>query len=185
MFHRAAAAYHGVSLLIMRIAISTAAYTAAIATIATTYALLLHFRVATASLYDDYQPGIEALRAWVSPGLLLAVLVMSTALTGSYVLVKLAKRSCQAALVVCLLLFVYVSGHSASRTSWVFPEHRTLEATVLTAISHPSFSNRSKGSIIGSAIVAGFWLGVSSFVLRRRRLTMRSSGPPGEASDVS
>ena len=164
---------------ILNMRIAKSAFTVAVCFIAATYTLMLYFRAATASLSDYYQPGIEALMAWVSPGLLLAVLVMSTTFTNSYVLVQLAKRSCQAALVVCLLLFVYVSGHSAQQTSWVFPENRTLESTVRKAITTPSFSNRSKGSILGSTVVAGFWLGVASLVSRRR-----SSRQPGETSDV-
>ena len=137
--------------------------------VAALYGGMLYFRVATASLDDRYQPGIEALRLYASPGLLLGVLTLGGLVFRASVVARVAQRACVAALVVCVLLFGVVFTHSGSYHPWVFPEARTLAGTVQTALFSPTFSNRSTIFIIVSAGVALFWLAVSSWAVRTRR----------------
>lgn len=151
------------------------------------YGVMLYFRVATASLHDNYQPGIEVLQTWISPGFLLGVVLGIAALFRSVDSIRTAVRSSLAALIICALMFGFVVVHSGNSNTWVFPQDRTLKGTIHTALFRPSFSNRSITTIIISAGVAFFWLGASSRLLRRRKQTIHSSQPPSAAlnSDVS
>lgn len=148
---------------------ATIALAALVAIVALLYGMTLYFRAATASLHDGYQPGIEALRLYASPGLLLGVLTVLAVISRSAFPARTAVHACLAALVVCALMLGVVSSHPGNRDTWVFPQQRSLESTVHTALFTPNFSGRSKGSIAGSAIVALCWLGVASCALRRRR----------------
>ncbi len=133
----------------------------AVALTALLYSAMLYFRVATASLSDDYQPGIEVLQAWLSPGLLLAVVVLWAIVFRSSLSARVAVYACFSALMICAFMYPLVAQHSGNSNAWVFAQNRSLENTLHTALLRPNFSNRSKGSIVGSAGVALFWLGIS------------------------
>src|SRR5690554_4722621 len=93
------------------------------------YGAGVYFRAATASLHDDYQPGIEAVRLWVWPGAVLISVVAFAGLTRSALLWLIARWVCVGAVVVCLFLLVFVQVHESSPQRWVFPHERTLGAT--------------------------------------------------------
>ena len=153
-----------------------------VAALALTYAAMLCFRAATASLDDHYQPGISALQSWFMPGALLFSLTLVTVAFRSVLAAQVAVFTDLSAIVICAFLLIFVLSHPGSRNSWVFPQHRTLQTTIHTALFSPNFSSRSKGFIIGSAVVASCFLGVSGLVLRRRKLTIHSSRPPQAAA---
>jgi len=132
---------------------------------------MLYFRVATASLYDGYQPGIEHARTLVSPGLLLALLVCSALVSRSVLVSRIALHTSLCALVICFYVFIGVSLHGGNQNPSVFAKDRTLTSTVHTALFSPNFSGRSKGSIISSAVFALGALAVVLFVRRKRQLT--------------
>ena len=144
------------------------------------YSAMLYFRVATASLHDNYQLGIEVLQIWISPGFLLGVVLGVTALFRSVDSIRTAVRSSLAALIICALMFGFVVAHSGNSNTWVFPQDRNLKDTIHTALFRPNFSNRSITTIIVSAGVAFFWLGASSRLLRRRKLIIHSTQSPSE-----
>jgi len=150
----------------------------AVAVTALLYGAMLYFCVATASLSDYYQPGIEVLQAWISPGLWLGVVVLCAVVFRSVLSARVAVYSCFSAFMICAFMYPLVAQHSGNSNAWVFPQNRSLENTLDTALLRPNFSNRSKGSIVGSAGIALFWLGVSSYVLRRRKLTSPLLTPP-------
>ena len=133
------------------------------------YGMTLYFRAATASLHDGYQPGIEALRLYVNPGLQLGLITAGAVTSRSAFPARVAVHACLAAIATCALMLAVVSSHPGNRNTWVFPQQRSLESTVHTALFTPNFSGRSKSSIAGSAIVALCWLGVSSCVFLRRK----------------
>ena len=155
---------------------------AIVAVVAFVYAAMLYFRAATASLDDQYQPGISTLQSWFIPGALLFALTLVAVVFRSVLAAQVAVFTNLSAIVICALLFVFVISHPGNRNSWVFPQHRTLQTTIHTSLFSPNFSNSSKGSIIGSAVVALCFLGISGLVLRRRKLTIHSSRPPQAAT---
>ncbi|THT98807.1 hypothetical protein E9531_13500 [Lampropedia puyangensis] len=148
---------------------------AIVAVVALVYAAMLYFRAATASLDDHYQPGISTLQSWCMPGALLFGLTLVAVAFRSVLAAQVAVYTSISAIIICAFLLIFVISHSGNRNSWVFPQQRTLQTTIHTALFSPNFSNRSTGSIIGSAIVASCFLGISGFVLRRRKLTIHSS----------
>ena len=167
MLCRAAAAYHGVSLLVMHLRYVNLIGTAITSALLATYAVALYFRAATASLHDRYQPGIEALQLVVWPGALLVGVIAGAWLSRSELAWSVARRACIGAIVVCLVLLLFVSVHEPKSRPWVFPADRTLQGTVHRSLLTPSFSNRSTGSIVGSAIFAAAISG--GLLLWRRR----------------
>jgi hypothetical protein len=141
--------------------------TAIAAALLTTYAVALYFRAATASLDDQYQPGIESLQLVIWPGALLVGVIASASLSQSELAWSVARRVCVGAVAVCLLLLLFVAAHEPKPRPWVFPADRTLQGTVHRSLFTPSFSNRSTGSIVGSAIFAAAMSG--GLLLWRRR----------------
>jgi hypothetical protein len=132
------------------------------------YALALYFCAATASLYDSYQPGIEWLRVFITPGGLLFGVFLIACLNSSYWSARLAILSSAGAILVCLLMLAFISIHDGSASTWVFPENRSLFGTVRAALFQPSFSNRSFGSVVASGFFALVCLGGSLYISRRR-----------------
>ena len=155
---------------------------AIVAAVALIYAAMLYFRAATASLDNHYQPGISTLQNWFMPGALLFALTLVAVAFRSVLAAQVAVFTNLSAIVICAFLLIFVISHPGNPNSWVFPQHRTLQTTIHTALFSPNFSNRSKGSIIGSAVVASCFLGISCLVLRRRKLTIHSSRPPQAAA---
>ena len=151
---------------------------AIVAAVALIYAAMLYFRAATASLDDHYQPGISTLQSWFMPGALLFALTLVAVAFRSVLAAQVAVFTNLSAIVICTFLLIFVISHPGNRNSWVFPQHRTLQTTIHTALFSPNFSSRSKGSIIGSAVVASCFLGISGLVLRRRKLTIHIWTPP-------
>jgi hypothetical protein len=156
-----------VRLLVMRSIYSRKISVVAVALVTANYAAMLYFQTATASLHDEYQPGIEAMKAWISPGALLLILVAGAAFLRSSFVLQIAKSSCKAALLVCVLLFLLVSVHRGNRNTWVFPQQRSLEGTARIALFSPNFSNRSTGTVLGSAGIALLCFGASVWLCRR------------------
>ena len=54
-------------------------------------------------------------------------------------------------------------------------ERRILASTVRVALVHPSFSNRSTGTLVGGAVGAAIGLGLSMAQVRRSRQTAPAS----------
>jgi hypothetical protein len=131
------------------------------------YVVALYFRAATASLNDQYQPGIELLQLMVWPGALLVGVIASASLGRSELAWSIAWRVCVGAILACLLLLLFVAAHEPKPRPWVFPADRTLQGTVHRSLFNPSFSNRSTGSIVGSAMFAAAMSG--GLLLWRRR----------------
>ena len=142
------------------------------------YAMALYFQAATASLTDDYQPGIGLLITIVSPtGLLLATLLVACLRkTGSSA--RIAVLTCAGAVAVSVLLLAFVHVHEGAPGTWRFPESRSLGGTVRLAVFQPRFSNRSEGSVVGSGVCAALLLAASVRLARRRRRRSPSAPTP-------
>ena len=130
---------------------------------ASVYGALLYFRAATASLFDDYQPGIELLRQWLNPLWIAAVVWLAALIKGTAVWTQFARDSAATALLLCLLMYLLVASHRGTQNPWQFPQERTLTNTVQIALLAPNFSSRSKleiavnGALSGLCLVA-YWL---------------------------
>ena len=149
------------------------------------YALALYFQAATASLSNAYQPGIEVLRAVVSPGGLLLVVFLIACLRKSYAAIRVATLASAGALFVSTLMLVVVAGHGGSLNTWQFPEARSLSGTVYLALFQPSFSNRSIGAVAGNGFLALLALGGSAYLSRRRHnQSVQRTGPDGPPADL-
>ena len=135
------------------------------------YGLLLYFHAATASLYDDHQPGIQALRAALSPSVVLLLVLLVATVLPTRRAAQVAVLCCAGACVLALLMAAVTVGvHVHSRSTWVPPESRTLADTVYVALVHPAFSNRSNFSMVGSAVFAMACLSGALWLWRRRKL---------------
>jgi hypothetical protein len=137
----------------------------------------VYFHAATASLSDAYQPGLSSLRRYVQPDLTLWALPLIAYGLKSVHLAKIAQRCALVGLACCVLLYVLCWVHSPEAgSSWVLPADRTLAGTIHQSLFNPSFSNRSLGSIAGSAILAAMaWLLGASI---ERKLKQRASATP-------
>lgn len=131
----------------------------------------VYFRAATASLSDAYQPGLGRLKPYVQPDLALWALPLLAYGLKSATLAKVAQRCALIGLACCAMLYVFCSLHVASAgVHWVDPMDRTLAGTVHQSLFQPSFSNRSLGSITGSAISAAMAYFTSTSVSRKLKL---------------
>lgn len=141
------------------------------------YATGVYFRAATASLSDAYQPGLDSLKRYVLPGIAMWVLPLIAYGLKSVHLAKCAQRCALLGLACCALLYVLCWLHSPEAgISWVAPADRTLAGTIHQSLFKPAFSNRSLGSIAGSAILAAMaWLLGASI---ERKLKQRASATP-------
>lgn len=118
------------------------------------YLVGIYVLAATASLYDNYQPGIEAFKLCLQPGLLLTAALAFACSGKSLATAQSAQRLALAALAACGLLLLVISQHeSAPRIGHVWPQQRTLGSTLMQALFQPSFSGRSKLT----TIVSGLW----------------------------
>ena len=136
----------------------------------------VYFHAATASLSDAYQPGLGVLKRWVQPEILLWVPLLLAYCAKSARLAYLAKWCGLGGLACCGVLFVFCSLHAPSgSSSWVAPEARSLGRTVYTALLLPSFSNRSLGTIVGSAIFALLQCALRLLLVRKLRNKSRSA----------
>jgi hypothetical protein len=131
------------------------------------YAVALYFRVATASLTDSYQPGIEALRKGIWPSVVLWGPLAVALVRKSPAWMDATRAISAGALVCCVVLLLLVKLGGDAAPGRVAGEGRSLGATVRIALVQPSFSNRSVGSLIGSAAVASITC-LASFALGRR-----------------
>lgn len=135
-----------------------------------TYVAGVYFHAATASLSDAYQPGLSSLKRFVQPDLALWALPLIAYGLKSAHLAKCAQRCALVGLVCCALLYVLCWFHSPEAgISWVAPADRTLAGTIHQSLFSPSFSNRSLGSITGSAILAAMAWQLSAMIRRRLR----------------
>lgn len=105
------------------------------------YAGFMYFQAATASIGEDYQPGISRVQLLLSPGLLLLLLVLAGWLTRNGFIRRLAQIVTGGAIVICLLiiLFIYTGGDSTE----TIEVPRMLSSTIYKALFYPNFSNRS------------------------------------------
>lgn len=141
------------------------------------YAAGVYFHAATASLSDAYQPGLDNVKRYVQPGIALWLLPLIAYGWKSVRLAKIAQRCALLGLACCALLYAFCRLHSPEAgIPWVAPADRTLVSTVHRSLFSPSFSNRSLGSIAGSAILAAMaWLLGASI---ERKLKQRASATP-------
>jgi hypothetical protein len=121
------------------------------------YAAALYLRVATASINDSYQPGIEAIQIACSPGIVLALTLAEAAWTKSATVARLCTMCCVGALAVCGVMLIVVN-MELSTAAWQFAQERTLTSTLRRALFTPSFSNRSA---VWSAVFAAIMLRAS------------------------
>ncbi|MFG5778100.1 hypothetical protein ACFIQF_13585 [Comamonas sp. J-3] len=146
------------------------------------YLVGIYVLAATASLYDNYQPGIEALKRWLQPGLLLTAALAFACFGKSLETAQSAQRLALAALAACGLLLLVISQHESShRIGHVWPEQRTLGSTLMRALFQPSFSGRSKLTTTVSGLWALLVLLVASWRTRRLRKQAQER-PPGPAA---
>lgn len=118
------------------------------------YGTALYFRIATASLDDAHQPGIESLQAMARPGAVLAMVSLLGWLHRSLWAIQLARWVNGGATLCCAVLLGVTLVHRGGLHRWQPPESRTLSRTVEQSLLHPSFSNRSTYSAIGSGLFA-------------------------------
>lgn len=142
-----------------------------------TYVAGVYFHAATASLSDAYQPGLSSLKRYVQPDLALWVLPLIAYGWKSVHFAKCAQRCALVGLACCAFLYALCWLHTPEAgISWVAPADRTLAGTIHQSLFKPAFSNRSLGSIAGSAILAAMaWLLGASI---ERKLKQRASGTP-------
>lgn len=146
------------------------------------YLVGIYVLAATASLYDSYQPGIEAFKRWLQPGLLLTAALAFACFGKSLETAKLTQRLALAALTACGLLLLVIAQHESSpRIGHVWPEQRTLGSTLMQALFQPSFSGRSKLTSMVSGLWALLVLLVASWRTRRLRKQAQER-PPGPAA---
>ena len=132
------------------------------------YAVGVYFHAATASLSDDYQPGIERLKLSIQPGLVLLLPLLLAWLLKARGLIQIAQWSSLCGLLACLVVLVFCASHGQSGgVQWVAPNHRSLTTTVQQALFQPSFSSRSVGSVLGSAVFAMGLLMLNCIVCRK------------------
>ncbi|QTD47014.1 hypothetical protein [Ottowia testudinis] len=132
------------------------------------FAGLLYFTACTASLHDNYQPGIEFWRRllWLGWPLLAAAAVLvlnrgrDTALR--------VQRFATGALLISMLMGLAVHFWPQIRVPWVGPADRTLATTVLRALSMPRFSGRSAVAAYSTGLMAFILWGIASTRARRR-----------------
>jgi multisubunit Na+/H+ antiporter MnhC subunit len=125
---------------------------------AAVFGFSLYLLACTASIYPDYQPDIGRIR-WLQPALVLVVFFIGAWFLAQrqtelrvFLLITLAE--CAA-----IFLIVLVADLSHDTVSATRPDERRLWTTVMFALRHPQFSNRSYGAPLYSAIVAGIlWL---------------------------
>jgi hypothetical protein len=122
------------------------------------YGAALYFQVATASLYDTHQPGIEALRRTLQPGVVLVLVSLLAWLRKSPWTIQLSRWVNGGAVLCCALMLMAVTLHSGTPPQWQPPEDRSLWSTLEQAILHPSFSNRSTFSAVKSGLFAAVLL---------------------------
>ncbi|MBB6578397.1 hypothetical protein HNP33_002479 [Comamonas odontotermitis] len=119
------------------------------------YVIGVYFHAATASLFNEYQPGIGTLKVCVQPGLMLFLPLLFAYFKKSKSAAEIAVWSSMFGLISCLVLLLLCSLHVQSGgVHWIALENRSLAGTVYRALFQPSFSNRSFGSTTGSAIFA-------------------------------
>lgn len=149
------------------------------------YALALYFQAATASLSNTYQPGIKLLQAVISPSGLLLLVFLVACLRKSYAAARVAMATSAGAILVSALMLAFIASHGDSPKTWQFPGARSLSSTVRVALSQPSFSNRSIGSVVGNGFLALLVLGGSVYFSRRRRINpVQRTGPHGPSTDL-
>ncbi len=149
------------------------------------YALALYFQAATASLSNTYQPGIELLRAVISPSGLLLLVFLVACLRKSYAAARVATVTGAGAILVCALMLASIASHGDSPITWQPDGARSLSSTVQVALFQPSFSNRSIGSVVGNGFLALLVLGGSVYFSRRRRINpVQRTGPHGPSTDL-
>ncbi|AVO34248.1 hypothetical protein [Ottowia oryzae] len=139
------------------------------------YAAALYFLAATTSLYDDYVPGIRALRRGVWPSAFWLVPLAIAWASRSATWARTSVLISAGAVLSCGLLLALVLVHKAAPGTRVHADDRSLASTVRVALVHPSFSNRSTGTLVGGAVGAAIGLGLSMAQVRRCRRTAPAS----------
>jgi hypothetical protein len=129
---------------------------------------MLYFTSATASLRDSYQPGIERLHILLNPIYISIIVLVSVVVVRGRWLFGLAKTYFIVALICCVVMGVFVSTYHGAASSWVFPEDRTLSATIERSLFHPSFSGRSTARVAYNGLVVLLALGITQYVGRKR-----------------
>ena len=148
---------------------SASAKSAIVSSLALLYFACVYFRAATASLFDKYQPGIEALVQSVQPGLVLLVPLVVAYCAKTKSSAHVALWAGLAGVAACTVLWLFCAMHeSKGAPRWVPPSERILANTVTNALLRPSFSGRSLLSI-GQSVVFAVVISGMAFVLGRRR----------------
>lgn len=141
-----------------------------VSTVLFLYSASVYFDAATASLSDAYQPGLDAFKLCVQPGLWLLLPLLLAYCMKTQQAAQVALWCGIGGLVCCGILFAFCSLHMPrGGSSWVAPEMRTLGRTLHAALLLPSFSNRSLGSIAGSGIFAALQCVLSAVLVIKLR----------------
>lgn len=133
---------------------------------ASTLALALYVRAATASLYDTYQPGIESFKARTDPTWLLLALAALLAVAAVWparrqTLAQLLQHLLAWTFAVCVAVELLILGSRLTglECSEGWAPHRGLAETLRTSTLCPSFSNRSfwhpyEGALLSVGLLA-------------------------------
>ncbi len=148
------------------------------------FLVLLYAVAATASLYDTYQPGIEAARHRFHPIVWLflwsAIPIALGTLLGRefHSLVRFGARIAWIALAIALILDVSICASVDRFGEWFPPQG--VQTTLVRSLTNPDFSNRSYFVPTDAALVAGMLVIASSRAAKSPcggRLAARTRGP--------
>jgi len=129
-----------------------------------TFIGMLYFNLASASLSDSYQPGIEKLQAFLNPMYISFIMLALVILVNSPWLISLSKAYFVGVIIICIFMVIFVSIYHGPTSNWSFPEERTLIDTIDKALAQPSFSNRSAAKVVFNGVISLIALGMTYFV---------------------
>lgn len=120
------------------------------------FTTLVYVQMCIASLYDNYQVGIETVKLLLTPFWLIALmfgLLLCFPQRGH--ILRLATWFYRGALAVVAILFavMVMIDQLPSPSVWSHPDTRNLLETLLISVTNPDFSGRSLGVLVGSVIL--------------------------------
>ncbi len=125
------------------------------------FLVLTYLQMCIASLYDNYQPGIETFKLLFSPlwllWLMFFLLLLRAKQQRLLAFARLFYRAEFLATIVMLVVFFIVDSlpviYFTRHTSWSVPEERELCKTLIIALTSADFSNRSIVVLVKNFIV--------------------------------
>ncbi len=125
------------------------------------FLVLTYLQMCIASLYDNYQSGIETFKLVFSPlwllWLVFFLLLLRAKQQRLLAFAKLFYRAAFLATIIMLVVFFIVDSlpvnHLTQHTSWLAPEERNLWKILTISLMNPDFSNRSIVVLVKNFIV--------------------------------